>query len=182
MNAVAVALVTLLLLPAGARFAKAQLPLSDIPQQNRTTDGRFNLAQGQLPSIDRPAQVPSHDIAVTTRNDGHFFFNTEVNGVNVPMLFDTGARFVSLRAEDAKRVGIDVGSLNYSLRMTTANGLAAAAPVTIKVIKVGGIVRTNVPGIVGQPGALGVNLLGQTFTSTMAGFSTEGDRLTLRGE
>lgn len=182
MRAVAALLVTLLLLPAAAPLAKAQQPLSNSSRESGSAGGPMVLAQGQLPSIDRPVEAPSHDVAVATRNNGHFYFNTEVNGIDLPMLFDTGARFVSLRAEDAERVGINVSALNYSLRMMTANGISAAAPVMIKVIKVGGITRTNVPGIVAKPGAMMIDLLGQTFTSTMAGFSTEGDRLTLRGD
>jgi aspartyl protease family protein len=69
------------------------------------------------------------------------------------------------------------------VRVSTANGIAAAAPVVLKELKVGGITRRNVPAIVAQPGALaGTSVLGQSFMSTMAGFSTEGDKLTLRGD
>jgi aspartyl protease family protein len=97
------------------------------------------------------------------------------------MMFDTGSRWVALRAEDAERAGIDVSSLNFSVRTATANGVGSAAPVTIKVLRVGNITRTNVQAVVMRPGALAINLLGQSFMATMAGFSTEGDRLTLRG-
>jgi aspartyl protease family protein len=79
-------------------------------------------------------------------------------------------------------VGINVNSLNYTVRLLSANGIVAAAPVVIREMKVGGITRTNVPAVVGKPGELMMNLLGQTFNSTMAGFSTEGDKLTLRGD
>ena len=66
--------------------------------------------------------------------------------------------------------------------MSTANGIGFAAPVVIKVMRVGSITRTNVQAVVAKPGSLGVNLLGESFTSMMAGFSTQGDRLTLRGD
>ena len=135
----------------------------------------------QLPSIDRPGQSPSHDTVSTMRVQGNFFFQTEVNGAAMPMMFDTGARWVALRAEDAQRAGINPSSLNYSVHTMTANGVGSAAPVVIKVLRVGSITRTNVPAVVMRPGSLAVNLLGQSFMSTMAGFSTQGDRLTLRG-
>jgi len=169
MKAVAVLLVSLVLL---APATKAQ--------QSSSTEPTLS-AQGQLPSIDRPVST-SHDTVSTTRSNGHFFFNTEVNGVAMPMMFDTGARLVALRAEDAERVGISVSSLNYSLHTVTANGIGSAAPVVIKVMKVGSITRTNVPAMVVKPGELMINLLGQSFMSTMAGFSTDGDKLTLRGD
>ena len=114
MKAVAVLLVSsVLLASAGAPFARAQQSISTAPTQSTPTDNRIRLAQGQLPSIDRPVSAPSHDTVSSTRNNGHFFFDTVVNGVDVPMMFDTGAHWVSLRAEDAAKVGINVSSLNY---------------------------------------------------------------------
>jgi clan AA aspartic protease (TIGR02281 family) len=170
MKAVAVLLGSLALL---APVSKAQQSSSlERPQS----------AQWQLPSIDRPLST-SHDTVSTTRNHGHFYFATEVNGVAIPMMFDTGATWVSLRAEDAAKVGINPASLRYTVHMSTANGITEAAPVVLKELKVGGITRRNVPAIVGRPGAMvGISVLGQSFMSTMAGFSTEGDKLTLRGD
>lgn len=183
MRTVALLLISLLL-PAsvGAPCAKARASISTKPDQSLPSDNRIRLAQGQLPSIDRPAPAASRDIASATRSHGHFYFNTEVNGVAVPMMFDTGASAVLLRAEDAERVGINVSSLNFSLHPTTANGIGSAAPVVIKVLKVGNITRNNVVGAVAKPGSLSINLLGQTFMTTLAGFSTEGDTLTLHGD
>jgi aspartyl protease family protein len=170
MKAVAVLLGSLALL---APVTKAQQSSTIEPPQR---------AQWQLPSIDRPVST-LHDTVSTTRSNGHFFFKTEVNGVAIPMMFDTGATWVSLRAEDAAKVGINPASLSYTVHTSTANGVAEAAPVLLKELKVGGITRKNVPAIVARPGALvGISVLGQSFMSTMAGFSTEGDKLTLRGD
>jgi clan AA aspartic protease (TIGR02281 family) len=180
MKTVAVLLMSSVLLGSTvASVATAQQSLPAAPAHSGQTDHRIVLAQGQLPAIDRPVQ--SHETASAMRSNGHFFFDTEVNGTDLHMMFDTGARWVSLRAEDAARAGINVSSLDYSLRMSTANGIGSAAPVVIKVMKVGRITRTNVQAVVVKPGALGINLLGQSFMSTMAGFSTEGDTLILHG-
>jgi clan AA aspartic protease (TIGR02281 family) len=177
MKAVASLLVSSVLL---APVANAQQSSIAAPTQSRPTDHRIVLAQGQLPAIDRP--VRAHETASAMRSNGHFFFDTEVNGTDLHMMFDTGARWVSLRAEDAEKAGINLSSLDYSLHMSTANGIGFAAPVVIKVMKVGRITRTNVQAVVVKPGALAINLLGQSFMSTMAGFSTEGDTLILRGD
>jgi aspartyl protease family protein len=175
MQAVAVLPVSLVLLAlAGAPDASAQ--------HEPTPGGPIRLVQGQLPSIDRPVVASSHDTASATRYHGHFFFDTEINGIDIHLMFDTGATWVSLRAEDAAKVGISLSSLNYTVHTTTANGIAAAAPIVLKELKVGGITRRNVPAIVAKPGALGVSVLGQSFMTLMAGFSTEGNTLTLRGE
>jgi aspartyl protease family protein len=97
------------------------------------------------------------------------------------MIFDTGASHVVLRGEDAARLGIDTAALRYSISIGTVNGAAEAAPAVIAEMKVGGIIRTNVAAVVTRPGRLPVNLLGQTFLATMAGFTTEGNRVVLRG-
>jgi clan AA aspartic protease (TIGR02281 family) len=183
---VSLALVT----AAGAQFTRHLLSTPTAPAQSGPTDKQFRPTQVQLPSfdrsvqlpaVDRPGRVSSHDVVSTSRFNGNFFFQTEVNGATIPMMFDTGSRWVALRAEDAARAGIDVSSLNFSVHTATANGVGSAAPVTIKMMRVGNITRTNIQAVVMRPGTLAINLLGQSFMSTMAGFSTEGDRLTLRG-
>jgi aspartyl protease family protein len=180
MKAVAVPLVSLLLL---AQVASAQPSSSAAPEQSPRADDLIRPAQMQLPSIDRPAQSQSqsHNTAITVRNHGHFYFDTEVNGANVHMVFDTGASNILLRAEDAAHAGINLSTLNYTAQTATANGHVAVAPVVIKVIKVGNITRTNVEAAVARPGVLGVTLLGQSFMATLAGFGTEGDKLILHG-
>jgi len=175
---------------AGAHFAAVLQSTSTAPAQSSPSDNQSRLVQVQLPSVDRSVQLPSidrpgpvrsHDTVSTTRIRGNFFFQTEVNGAAMPMMFDTGARWVSLRAEDAERAGINLSSLNFSVHTQTANGIGSAAPVVIKEMRVGSITRNNVPAVVMKPGVLAFNLLGQSFMSTMAWFNTEGDKLTLRG-
>ena len=151
-------------------------------------------AQGgaPMPEVQRPGgyapmpmvQVPSHSStreAVAMRgSNGHFVINTFANGTNMPMLFDTGASSVVLRAEDAVRMGINVGSLNYSVKTQTANGDSVAAPVVISSLSIGDITVRDVPAVVVKPGQLFHNLLGQSFMMRLASHSVEGDRLTMR--
>jgi aspartyl protease family protein len=113
--------------------------------------------------------------------NGHYFFVVEVNGVPLNMMFDTGATDIALRAEDAAKIGVDVGSLNFSKAYATANGTARSASVVLNSVTIGGITRKNVRASVSQAGQLGVNLLGQSFTSSLAGLKVEGDTLVLLG-
>jgi len=135
-----------------------------------------------LPVVITPTLEYSHNVAVARRErGGHFTFETEVNGVSVPMAFDTGASYVTLRAADAARVGLDVGSLTYSLIGRTANGTAEFAPVTIATLTVGTITRRNVAALVARPGKLDINLLGQSFLTRVASVNVEGNQVVLRG-
>ena len=113
---------------------------------------------------------------------GSYVVQAEVNGAGLAMLFDTGASVVALRAEDAARAGIDVGSLVYSGRTSTANGQAAVAPIIIRTLTVGPITRHNIPAIVSKPGQLAYNLLGQSFMARLSGYRLEGGQLVLQGQ
>lgn len=143
----------------------------------------FGGAHAQaMPSVVYPSSVTRGSVATAQRGrGGHFIFEVGVNGTAVPMVFDTGASVVSLRAEDAAAAGIDVSSLRYTGMTQTANGPSAVAPVVLQSITVGGITRRNVPGSVSKPGAMAVSLLGQSFNSRLAGYKFEGEQLVLMG-
>lgn len=153
--------------------AGAQTPLS--PTGSVPGDSR-------MPAVNYPG-MPSRGDQASTRRErgGHYVFRTEVNGVALPMMFDTGASQVVLRAEDAARVGVDVSTLRYTAVANTANGRAEVAPTVIGTLIIGSITRRNVTALVTRPGALNVNLLGQSFLSRLAGYRLEGEQLILQG-
>jgi aspartyl protease family protein len=111
--------------------------------------------------------------------DGHYLVATTVNGVAMPLLFDTGASAVVLSYADAKKAGIDVAALTFNTPVTTANGTGRAAVVTLDTMDVGGIKRRHVPAFVADRGALEGSLLGMTFLETLSRYSVTGDRLEL---
>lgn len=123
------------------------------------------------------------DRAVRLRRhpDGHFIARMEMDGTTVPMLVDTGASSVVLKASDAKLVGIDIDRLDYSVPVRTANGTAFAAPIRIRRIAIGGIVIENVDGLVAKSGALNQSLLGMSFLTRLRSYEASGEFLTLRG-
>lgn len=109
--------------------------------------------------------------------DGHFLVAASVNGTSMPLMFDTGASAVVLSWSDARRAGIDVDSLRFSMPVTTANGTGRAAVVTLDRIEIGGIVRNRVPAFVAERGALDGSLLGMTFLETLTSYTVAGNRL-----
>jgi aspartyl protease family protein len=119
--------------------------------------------------------------SVARRRDGHYIVRMKANGVDLPFLFDTGASMVTLRAEDAKSLGVDPKTLRYTETVSTANGVAKAALARLSSLSVGGIARRNVEVLVARDGSLNENLLGQNFLDTLAGYGVEGGRLVLRG-
>jgi aspartyl protease family protein len=113
--------------------------------------------------------------------DGHFQLNASVNGASIPLIFDTGATAVVLTADDARRAGIDTGSLVYGIPVSTANGTGRAAAVTLDEIDIGGIVRHGIRAFVAEDGALETSLLGMTFLETLQSYTVRQNALELIG-
>ena len=80
--------------------------------------------------------VPQHgtanpDGSVTYRagEDGHFHVEARINGTRMRLLVDTGASQVVLSPSDARRLGLDLDSLDFRHLSETANGPVSGAPV-----------------------------------------------------
>jgi aspartyl protease family protein len=127
-------------------------------------------------------QTPSGDQAVRIRRrtDSHFVANTTINGVTIPMLVDTGASTVVLKQADAKRLGLDTGSLRYTVPVQTANGLAYAAHVRLKSVAIGPISLSGIDALVAQPNVLKESLLGMSFLGRLRSYEFSGEFVTFR--
>ena len=130
--------------------------------------------------------VPQHgtanpDGSVTYRagEDGHFHVEARINGTRLRLLVDTGASQVVLSPADARRLGLDLDSLDFRHFSETANGPVSGAPVTLDEVAVGNVRLTDVAASV-NGAAMSESLLGMSFLSRLSGFEVSGDKLTLR--
>ncbi len=112
--------------------------------------------------------------------NGHFETPVTVNGATVQMLVDTGASRVALSYEDAETLGLNPAGLAFTQTISTANGEARAAPVTLSEVAIGPIVRNDVKAMVTQQGMLDQSLLGMSFLSTLDFLQMQTDELRLR--
>lgn len=110
---------------------------------------------------------------------GSFLIDSVINGVPVPMIFDTGASAVVLSLKDAQAAGIDTSELTYSVPVQTANGEGRAAPIRLDTIEVGNIVRHDIRAFVVEDNALDTSLLGMTFLETLSRYTVSQDSLEL---
>ncbi len=138
----------------------------------------FKDQLGQQLFTGAPRQVSEDTIAFAQARDGHFHAILDINGVDVPMLVDTGASAMVLTARDAERVGIDVDQLRYSEPVMTANGQVLSAPVRLDSVELGPFADRNVPAIV-TSGALDVSLLGMSYLDRFRSWSVEDGELRL---
>ncbi|MGO8797577.1 MAG: TIGR02281 family clan AA aspartic protease [Roseiarcus sp.] len=120
------------------------------------------------------------EVIIGRRLNGEFVVSAKVNNAPASFLFDTGASTVVIRAQDARRMGLDVASLDYDVQVTTANGAAMAAETQLDQLAVGPIVVHNVRALIAKPGALSENLLGMSFLERLQSYSVERGRLVLK--
>jgi aspartyl protease family protein len=126
--------------------------------------------------------VAGHGAVVSIRKtgDGHFIARTQVNGKSIRMIVDTGASTVVLRPEDARKAGIQVGALDYTVPVETANGRAFAARVRLERVSLGDLTLEKVEALVTRPGALQQSLLGMSFLSRLRSYEFSGNKLLMK--
>ncbi len=127
------------------------------------------------------AAVTGEDGSVRVRahRDGHFYVDSNVNGETIRFLVDTGATSVALSPADARRIGLDPATLEFSRRLQTAGGTVRGAPVVIRSLEIGGIRLANVRAIVNEQ-AMRHSLLGISALDRLGGYEVRDGTLTLR--
>jgi aspartyl protease family protein len=129
-----------------------------------------------------PGRAMTHGrtVELARAASGDFRVGTEVNGVRIAMVLDTGASSVVLTHEDAKAAGLPTEFIKYAVNVDTANGHTLAAPARLDRLAIGGIVERQVPALIAQPGQLKTSLLGMSFLNRLESYSVTSDRLLLR--
>ncbi|TIL41836.1 TIGR02281 family clan AA aspartic protease [Mesorhizobium sp.] len=119
-------------------------------------------------------------VTLDKAGNGHFEARILVNGTPVRAVVDTGATSTVLTAQDAQAAGFNPAALNFTIPVSTANGMARAAVVRTDELAIGGIVRKDMPVMIAAPGMLAQSLLGMNFIGSLSGFDVRGDRMILR--
>lgn len=112
---------------------------------------------------------------------GHFVVRADIREKAIEMIVDTGASTVVLRHADAKRLGLDMSKLRYTVPVQTANGSSKAARIFLPQISIGSVVIREVEALVARPKTLHQSLLGMSFLSRLRSYEFAGEYLELRG-
>jgi aspartyl protease family protein len=118
-------------------------------------------------------------VELSARSGGHYFVEAEINGRPVGVMVDTGATMVALTYEDARRAGLSPRDSDFTHRVSTANGVARVAPITLDRIQIGGILVRDVQAAVLEEGKLQTTLLGMSFLGKLSSFSMKQGKLVL---
>ena len=111
---------------------------------------------------------------------GHFEADVSIVGTPLRMMVDTGASSIVLTYDDAMRLGINPDNLVFSIEVSTANGRAMAAPVTLRQVAIGPIMRGTIRGMVTEQGRLDQSLLGMSFLESIGSIEITRDELRLK--
>ena len=126
-----------------------------------------------------PVSSPGGDVMVIRDESGSFVLRGEINGKDVSFVLDTGASDVVLTAATAGALALGISDSSYTDVVSTANGRASAARVSLDTVSIGQIVEHGVAAMVAKPGALQENLLGMSFLERLGSYEVRDDRLVL---
>jgi aspartyl protease family protein len=110
-----------------------------------------------------PPLLGSRTVELKAGPHGHFYSRIRVNGRDVEAMVDTGASIVALTFEDAASAGIHIRDPDFTHRVSTANGVARVAMITLDTVAIEDIMVRNVRAAVAEPGKLSKTLLGMSF-------------------
>ncbi len=104
-----------------------------------------------------------------------------VNGYSINFMVDTGASFVSMNSNEAKRLGVDYLREGRPAMLETASGRETAYKVNLNNVTVGEIKLRNVPAVVLEGNMPSRTLLGMSFLERLD-MQRDGKALILRSK
>ncbi len=151
---------------------KVSISLNQRPAQpttiQRNAAAPAPQAQRTASPINSPTPSTLDEFRIAANAQGHYLTDVFVDGQPIHVVVDTGATSVALREEDAEALGIFPDPTEFKVQVQTANGIAHAAAIKLREVKIGSIQLFDVDALVTERGALAVNLLGMTFLSRLS--------------
>jgi len=164
-----------------ASFSNQSNPVQRIAptiyEQNDDRNPRSRNSRKRRSSSHNP--LAGRSVRAKMQSNGHFYFNTKMNGAPVKVMVDTGATGVAINRSTARRLGIKLTNADFKYKSQTANGIAYYASATIKEIKIGRVVVNNVRAAVLKDSSLSSTLLGMTFLRKLKKFEVSNSTLIL---
>lgn len=145
---------------------------------------RSSPKPARAPISPNPPKVSSTtgfgSVMIAADQGGQFNTSVEIGGQLVPMLVDTGATVIALSAKDAQLLGISPLPSDFTVKISTANGVIKAARTTLSEVRLENITVRDVQAVVMPEGALQKSLLGMSFLRKLKRFEVASGKLILR--
>lgn len=123
-------------------------------------------------------EVVGKELRIRMAGNGHFMANARINGVERPMLIDSGATITALSARTAAAAGLEPQANVVPVVIRTANGMIPAQTATVDVIEVGNITARKLKVVI-SPAFGDVDVLGMNFLSKLQSWRVEDNILVL---
>jgi aspartyl protease family protein len=124
------------------------------------------------------AMVDARDVVLKADESGQFHIESDINGVKVAFLVDTGANMVAITEAQADELGLLVMPDEFQPNMQTASGVGYSAPVHLDRLEIAGIELRNVEALVVKD--LPINLMGQSVLKQLGSVEMKGDTMVLK--
>lgn len=123
-------------------------------------------------------QVSGEEVRIRMAQDGHFWANVTINGVERRMLIDSGATITAISAETAQRAAVEKSTNILPVVLQTANGAVQAETGTIGRLVLGNIEARDL-NVVISPALGNMDVLGMNFLSQLASWGVRDGTLIL---
>jgi aspartyl protease family protein len=109
----------------------------------------------------------TREVTIWSSNNGMYRTTGSINGRLIEFLVDTGATFISLNEQHARKLGLDYRFLGRPVQMTTASGITTAYHLKLDTVKVGEVALRNVDAVIHDGPFPDVALLGMSFVGRL---------------
>ncbi len=106
-------------------------------------------------------KILAEEVKLSAGPGGHYMTDGKINGKNVGFLVDTGASYIAMNKNMAKRLKINPG--NQQVQINTASGTETNYLVMLDSVSVGDIKMYNVPAVISNHDYPKEPLLGMSF-------------------
>lgn len=116
------------------------------------------------------------EVVLQSSTHGHYVATGKINNHSVTFLVDTGASYVSVPEQVAKKAGLKRGT---PMRVTTANGEVTVYATTLDTVSIGDIVLQDIKADINPHMSGDEILLGMSFLRYLS-VTHQGDQLTIK--
>ena len=122
--------------------------------------------------------VTGGTLSVPMADDGHFYVEATINGVERRMLVDSGATSTTISTDTARAANVNIDESPFPIILDTAGGPITARVSTIHKLVIGPIKVNDIPAYI-SPTMGDTDAVGMNFLSKLKSWRVEGRTLVL---
>ena len=150
---------------------------------NGYMEGDYGQSEALSAKIEEPQKTVKRSgrTVLQANRHGHFLAQAHINNRSIRIVIDTGATFVALSYEDAKRLGLKPKPSDFKIPVSTANGRVHFAKTTLRKIRIGRVEEFHIKALIAPKGALDITLMGMSYLKKLKNFQVTRGKLILEG-